>query len=216
MKGKNIKMKTINIEKNRICYFPKNELPNSELGEFNDLYQKTYDNADKISKELNIECPDIGLINQIRAIHPTTKLVSVQGAQMFTPDDSADLDTNLIMMSYEDFDPLRFEGTLAHEMRHIWQRQYQPNLLNNKSIGFGESLSNPAEIDADAYAFNYLSKKHKISLEEAAAIICPEEKAHYKDAYYKRLNRAYDLQKNNFFKKIIAKIKYLRKGKKHE
>lgn len=58
----------------------------------------------------------------------------------------------------------------------------------SKSIGFGESLSNQAEIDADAYTIKYLAKKHKISLEEAAAIICPEEKAHYKDAYYTRLN----------------------------
>lgn len=187
-------MQTVIIEGNKINYLKKNELANADLGDQRQLYEETYKIAEFISNQLKIKCPDIGFSSKIRVMNQTTGRLSVQGAEMYTPDDISTLKSNLIIMSTEDFKPMQFIGTLAHEMRHIWQHEYAPEMNQKHAVGFMESLMHPAEIDADGFAIWYISNTQNMYIDKAAGIICPEEKKHHPKEYMYRIEKAKEIK----------------------
>lgn len=83
--------------------------------------------------------------------------------------------------------------TLAHEMRHVWQKQYHPTKFSFVHCGPEESLWAPAEIDADAFAiacFHHYSRYAKVSLQKVARVFCADVLVKDYAAYKKRLNAA--------------------------
>lgn len=185
-------MQKVIIEGNAVTYYKKEELSGAELGDLQQLYTETYQMAEFMSQQLKIRCPDIGFSYTIRARDDDGR-ISIEGAMMYTPKDIPSLQENLILMSLEDFNLLQFAGTLAHEMRHIWQDTYQPEMNKKHAKGFSESLMHPAEIDADGYAIWYLSKTPDMNINKAAGIMCPEEKKHHPKEYQYRIEKANEI-----------------------
>ena len=163
--------------------------------ETKELYETLFFHATYLSNLLKIPCPYIGLTPRMRRHSQTDNSVSVQNAICYTPQDIPSLDNNVILLSMENSDFKTILGYLAHELRHIWQNQYS-DLNLHPADGFIESLTHPAEIDADGYAIWYLSNRTKLSLEDAAALICPEEQKHYQKEFQQRLEKA------SYFKQI--------------
>lgn len=186
-------MQSVIIEGHTVNYFKKEELAGADLGDLGPLYEETYKLAENMSRQLKVDCPDIGLSEQIRSYDDMGRL-SVEGAMMYTPKDVPALKNNLIMMSLEDFNNLQYTGTLAHEMRHIWQDKYHPEMNENHAKGFGESLMHPAEIDADGYAIWYISEAPEMYIDKAAGIMCPEEKKHHPKEYMYRIEKAKEIK----------------------
>lgn len=186
-------MQTQNIDGNVITYFTKEEMAHADLGDDRKLYEETYKLADFMSDQLEIPCPDIGFSEEIR-VRDDMGRISVEGAMMYTPKDIPSLENNLILMSLKDLDIIQFTGTLAHEMRHIWQNKYHPQMNEKHAKGFGESLMHPAEIDADGYAIWYISEAPDMYIEKAAGIMCPKEKKHYPKAYMYRIEKAKEIK----------------------
>lgn len=46
--------------------------------------------------------------------------------------------------------------TLAHELKHVWQKEYEYDKYYKKNAIGNEVINDPAEIDADAFAVAYL------------------------------------------------------------
>jgi hypothetical protein len=46
--------------------------------------------------------------------------------------------------------------TLAHELRHVWQRKYEPEKYYGKNAVKMEVIKDIAEVDADAFAFSFV------------------------------------------------------------
>lgn len=205
-------MQTVIIEGNEVIYFTKEELLIEENIDNKELHEETYKIADFISRQLKIECPYIGLSGQIRSRDNMGRL-SVNGGVTYTPEDVPELDNNLIMMSYEEFIPIQFAGTLAHEMRHIWQAKYHPEINKKHARGFEESLTHPAEIDADGYAIWYISDTPDMDIEKAAEIMCPEEKRYHKNEYQMRIEKAYEIKAyfDELRKKMVAEMEASKK-----
>lgn len=196
-------MQKVNINGNEITYYKKDELANADLECKRSLYEETYRLCDIMSTQLNVDCPDIALSEQMRFIDQNGQL-SVEGARTYKPEEVPGLENTLILMSLEDFDALLYTGTLAHEMRHIWQNKYLPEINKNPAMGFDESLMHPAEIDADGYAIWYLSYAANIHIERAATIMCPEEKKYYPKEYMYRIEKAKEIQ-TSFYEKTKDK-----------
>lgn len=209
-------MKTVNINGFPFSYYTKTEITEIEDNNMEQLHKDIYHFANHISEILNIKCPDIGFSEQI-IVPDSTGGISVQGAEMYTPKDISDLDNCLIVLSLQDFDFSRIVGTLAHEMRHIWQYNFNSEINQFHAIGFSDSLIHPAEIDADGFAIWYMSKFPDISFEQAASLLCPLEESDYKDAFIARKNKAMELKKefeNNSRKdSILSKFIKIMKGK---
>lgn len=185
-------MQTINIDGQEIKYYKKEEISKANIGN-KVFYLETYKIAESICKKLNIQCPDIHFEQVIRCKDEFGRM-SVEGAMLFTPMDVPSLHENLIIMSLEKYNYVQFLGTLAHELRHIWQNTYHPNMNQKPAKGFGESLTHPAEIDADGFAIWYLSEAPNMYLQKAAGIMCPEEKKHYPKAYTARVEKAKEIK----------------------
>lgn len=187
-------MKTTIIDGNTITYFTKEELPQAALSDFEkQLYDETYKIAEFMCNQLKITTPNIAFSEQILTPCDDGR-ISVEGAKMYTQQDVPSLENDLILMSLEDFDTTQFIGTLAHELRHIWQDKYHSELNEKPAKGFEESLMHPAEIDADGYSIWYLSETPGMCIEIAAGIMCPEEKKHYSTAYMYRIEKAKEIK----------------------
>ena len=187
-------MQEITIDKNHVIYYRREELNEIKEEDYRQLYKTAYNLAASMSEQLNVKCPDIGFSKRI--ITPDTNgRTTIQGAVTFSPRQLKELKNNLIIMALDFANDVQFEGTLAHEMRHIWQEESKPEITENSATGFEESLMHPAEIDADSYAIWYISEKYHMYLEKAAGIICPTEKKHYAKAYMNRVEKAKELKK---------------------
>lgn len=183
-------MHTIKIQGNTISYFKKEELLSANRSQIGNIYSDTYMIANHIAAQLSIPCPDIALTKILRHQDLESGIVSVQGAISYTPDDLPEISENcLILVSLEDFEIKKYIGTLAHEMRHIWQHVYAPQSYQNHAAGFLESLIHPSEIDADGYAIWYMSAIFAIAAEKAATIICPEEYTYRPKEYQARMEK---------------------------
>lgn len=121
-------------------------------------------------------------------------------AKTFFPEDLLNFDGCIICLAGCAFDSEEIAwGTVAHEMRHIWQYVHMPDMLTNKAKDGSESFLNDAEIDADAFAIAVLHQRFKISIDEAARLFCPLEFEHSALGYKLRVEEA-------------KKIKFGRKG----
>ena len=178
-----------------IFYFTKDELAqvSREDAGCGNLYKYTFKVAESISNQLKIQFPDIGFKEQI-VFPDDTGGVNVLGAWLYSHVDVPSLKNNLIIMSLEDFEEKQFTGTLAHEMRHIWQYTYHPEMNAKPAKGFEESLIHPAEIDADGYAIWYISENPDMSIEKAAGIMCPAEKENHPKEYMCRIEKAKEIK----------------------
>ena len=82
---------------------------------------------------------------------------------------------------------------IAHELRHLWQDRYKPELRVTRAVGYLDSLYDEAEIDADGYAIAHLSRMPGMYPDKAGGIICKYEKRHNKKAYAKRIERSKEI-----------------------
>ena len=184
-------MNTVIIDNKTIEYMSRDDiynLPDSERQDYDELY--TY--AELIAKELDIPCPDINILK--RLVFPDENGgINEVGGKLYTPEEVPNLDNNLILLSDNVPSDGVFYGTLAHEMRHIWQNKYPDIYPAKHANGFYESLDDPKEIDADGYAIAFLCRFPNISLELAAEIMCSEEKRNFPEAYEKRIFRANEI-----------------------
>lgn len=156
------------------------------------FYRDLFSHLKQLSTALQVPCPYLGLAKHLH-YHQPDGSISIQDARCYTPKDIPTLQNNLILISEDTFNEEKIIGILAHEMRHIWQENY--GLYNQQqALGFLDTLTNPAEIDADGFGILYLSHQCQLSLDEAASILCPVEKKEYPDAYSIRLEFAKHLQ----------------------
>lgn len=166
------------------------------------FFREHFRDIKKLSDKLKVPCPYLGLAPQLHLKHPDGS-VSVQDARYYTSKNIRTIDNSLLILSAEAYDPEKIVGILAHEMRHIWQETHLA-IDQDPAAGFIESLTHPAEIDADGYAIWYLASEQRLTLEAAAAILCPEEKMSHAAAYDLRLSCAKKLKKEHaFWGKII-------------
>lgn len=216
-------MKKFSINNNSILYFTADEIPTQELeDQDNLLYELAYKFANEICQKLNLECPDIAFTDNIICRNPVSNEYTELGGQLYTTNDYPQLTSDLVNLSLAtDKDTqndnenyaLRILGTLAHECRHIWQKKYAPDLACGSAIGFTESLTDPAEIDADAFAILCLSQICKITIARAGWLVCPVEKEKHIEEYQQRIQKMEELkadlfpdppQKKSFLKTVFG------------
>jgi hypothetical protein len=172
--------------------------------DYSDTGKKTIDTAIGTVKELScilgIEEPDICLM---RGLFDDPDLDAVS----YAPYEIKSLKNDLIVMSmaaitykYNDVSYLAFIGIFAHEVYHCFDKHKKP--IKKPARG-NDTLSDKHEIYADAFAIWYLSAKLNISYEDAADIICQNEKIFGKEWYDFRIKKAKKWNKK--YAKAIAK-----------
>lgn len=134
-----------------------------------------------ITDILKIECPPIQSVACIyEAYNAEYGGVAVQAQMEFhrdeLPSDASyngayymdDRDMILIARKFPNVDfetqTLHFKNTtsaeqlftLAHELRHVWQRKYEPEKYYGKNAVKMEVIKDIAEVDADAFAFAFV------------------------------------------------------------
>lgn len=173
-----------------ISYFTKSEIPSLTYESDYKMICQLFDMTEHISKFLNVPCPYISLASFITLRNDKDGSLHDMAAMTFHPEDVPGLDNTILQFSLKLLNGAYTTGVIAHELRHIYQKKYAPEIIKEYAQGFKESLTNPAEIDADAFAIWYLSTKPKMSLEKAASIMCPSEKKHVPEAYFLRIEKA--------------------------
>ena len=172
--------------------------------DYNDLFNDNYTDAGKqtidtaigtvkeLSSILGIEEPDICLM---RGLFDDPDLDAVS----YAPYEIKSLKNDLIVMSmaaitykYSDVSYLAFIGIFAHEMYHCFDKHKKP--IKNPARG-DDAMSDRHEIYADAFAIWYLFTKLNFSYEDAADIICQNEKIFGKKWYDYRIKKAKKLSK---------------------
>lgn len=146
---------------------------------------------------LSIDVPNIAIGNIMSSINPDTGEISARMATTWTPEDLPALDMPLIYIgvAYPNGKPLKdkvlLSGVVAHEIRHLWQKKYHESDYAKIAKGFIDSLDNPAEIDADAFAIAYVS--NGANMVEVAQHICKNEFETYPCALDVRLKKANEI-----------------------
>lgn len=156
-------------------------------------YSRLFGILDSISDILKIEVPDLAITNTLTAIRPSDGSPYEMSAMVFHPEDIKELSNNLIVLSRKCAKLFYTTGVLAHELRHIYQKKYNPSIVETYAQGYIESLEDEAEIDADAFGIWYLAHTYKISLHKAGSILCPKEKLCNPDSYSHRIERAKEI-----------------------
>ena len=212
-------MREVNIPRSGLMYYTtKEDVLNDDSDPNREAYLEIFSIMEKISRILNVTCPDLSIAESIRQRNEYTGQLSDMCAMLFTPADVPGLPNNVIQLSLEHFKPLPLSGIIAHEIRHIWQEKYKPELNKVHAQGYTDSLNHPAEIDADGFAICLLAL-NKIPLEQAGEVVCPEEKKLDPTAYKLRIDKAKEIMKEienqnvnrkgnffSFFKQLIRKI----------
>ena len=202
------------IKKDLYFYNPE-DVPNIHP-EYKEIYRKLFDFVIFLAKELNVECPALSIRHTITQIDSKTKTVSKQAAYLYSKHQYTNLKRTVILLALKDIDSdLYLKGVLAHEMRHMWQDKNKPEIREKNASGFLESLTDEAEIDADAYAINYIANNClERDFGHAADILCRFEKEHDPEAYKQRLERAIKYCTNNPKLSLIHKLLMKLTGKK--
>ncbi len=177
--------------------------------EYQELYRRLFLFVGALAKDLGVECPALSIRLTIKQQDPDTKLISIQSAYSYSNYQYPNLKRTVIMLAWEDMNnsELYLKGVLAHELRHMWQDKYKPEIRVKNASGYLGSLADEAEIDADAYAINFIASNFlDWDFDRAADIMCPFEKEHDPEAYIQRLNRAKTYCNNHpqpWYKKIL-------------
>lgn len=212
-------MRKINIPNaGMVEYMTKEDVITDVFAPDREAYLQIFHKMETISKMLNVTCPDLSIATSIRRCNEYTGELSDMCAIVFTPDDSSELTNNVLQLSLEHMNPLELDGILAHEIRHIWQNKYKPELNKVHAQGYTDSLNHPAEIDADGFAICLLLLL-EIPLEQAGETVCPDEKKRDPAAYMLRINKAKEIMTEiecqnangrisifSFFKQIFKRL----------
>ena len=183
-------MSEIKIDGQVIQYMTKKEVNASGDEHLNALY----DFIEDISNRLQINTPYLAIaVNIITG--SLTDGVTINSGMSFMPEDIPELDNAIIMISPYGLQARYVSGVILHEIRHVWQRKYAPDIYGTPANGLKESLDHPAEIDADAYAIAVIAIETDTSVEENAALLCEYEYEHHKDAFDQRVLAAKELIK---------------------
>lgn len=219
-------MKEITIPNSgKVTYYTSEDIANEPNEQVKEFLNGIYNLIKHMSELLNIPCPYIGLSKAIILQNEYDGSISEMAAMSYHAEDYPELDNSIVQLSLNLFEPDYMTGVIAHELRHIYQKIYTPDLLTKYAQGYGESLYNPAEIDADAFGIWYLKTCPGGSYEKAASILCPEELINDPKAVQLRIEKAKKIadeleQQRIHQKSILNKLKnyiYLKLGgKKHE
>ena len=204
-----------------IPYLTREDVKNLSKAE-REMYTALYCMADQICESLDIKCPDITIHPYIERRINNCKHITGGVFYKITECNPKPSNNILILSVLSDINESynekkhanRLLGTLAHELRHIWQDKHPEIFASDKhACGFDDSLYDDKEIDADGYAIYYLNVNKKLSIKEAANLMCPEESKNNRDAFQKRINVAKQLRRSNNLMKLRNKI-ILHVGKK--
>lgn len=188
-------MREANIPHSGLLYYMNKEDAINDTSDPNrEAYLEIFSKMETIAKILNVTCPDLSIAKSIRQRNEYTGQLSDMCAMLFTPADVPGLTNNVIQLSLEHLEPLALSGIIAHEIRHIWQYKYKPELNTVRAQGYTDSLNHPAEIDADAFAICLLAL-NGIPLDKAGEVLCPEEKKINFTAYKLRIDKAKEMMK---------------------
>lgn len=168
-------------------------------------YMSLFRIADSISSFLDVPCPDIALAPMIRVKNTYDESISEEAAYGYHPEDFPHLRNSILLFSMKLLDPNYTIGVMAHELRHIWQKKYKPELAKTHAQGYTDSLSNPAEIDADAFGIWVLSLNQGITYSKAGSILCPTEKKYNPTEYSYRIEKAKEIEVQNHSNPTIIK-----------
>ena len=157
-------------------------------------YMSLFQIAESISTFLQVPCPDIALAPIIHEQNLYDGSISEEAAYGYHPENFPHIHNSIILFSMRLLDPTYTIGVMAHEIRHIWQKKYQPEIVKKHAQGYTDSLSNPAEIDADGFGIWFLSVNLDMSYEKAGSILCPTEKKCNPKAYTYRIEKAKEFQ----------------------
>ena len=125
-----------------------------------------YKSLNYITNLLNIKKPDLVFAPICRALdEPALEGLCVQKKEVSSLKNDLVI-INIEMIKKEPNPDFLIIGTLAHELRHLWQ--YSIDFTNN--LLATTSVDNPAEIDADAFAAYIISCSFNINIEEAVKI----------------------------------------------
>lgn len=178
------------------------------------IYQDIYSLCDKLCGILGIECPDISVVGGIQQLNTHNGSISEEAAMTFHTKDHPDLNNNVLLVAgncYYESNGNYGTSVVAHELRHIYQYKYTPELCEEeKAQGYYESLDDPAEIDSDGFAIAYLMSLG-FKKEKAGEIVCPEEARYNPAALKKRLQKAEELFQKYFKKKAERRGSFLKK-----
>lgn len=212
-------MRKVNIPNVGVVeYMTKDDIINDTTDPNREALLEIFSVMENISRFLDVPCPYLAIAETIRQFNIHTGQISDMCAMLYTPDDAPGLTNNLIQISAEHTGRLELSGTIAHEMRHIWQYKNIPDLNKERAQGYTDSLFNPAEIDADGFAIAILVINN-IPLEEAGQVVCPMEKKNDIKAYNLRIEKANEIMaeissanknkendKNGFFARVWNRI----------
>ena len=175
-------------------YFTKDDVLKDLSPQEREGFLEVFSVMEKISKILEVDCPDLAISNSISRRNEYTGGISDMCAMLYSPTEIPEINNYIIMISLKYSKALELSGIIAHEMRHIWQDKYQPEINRIHAQGYKDSLYHLAEIDADGFAIAILVL-NGISMDEAGGVVCPEEKKRDKKAYMMRIDKANELIK---------------------
>ena len=178
-----------------ITYSTREEVQKDLGNSDRDLLLKLYEIGEHISTLLQVRCPDITIANMITELNEHDGSLSIMLGKHYSPADIPELENDLILLALPSWQlSERVIGVLAHEIRHIFQDQFDSRIKETLAQGYRESLYNPAEIDADGFAIWYLYKFYGMHIEKAGSLLCPKEKKYEIKAYIKRIDSAKEFE----------------------
>ena len=174
----------------KVNFYTKEEIDSIEDEETKETTKVFYELSHEICRTLSIEEePHLAFLNELTSIDPATFAMTRLQGMRITPD-KTNLDKDIILLVYHEATYNKLAGTLAHELRHMWQNENNEKIQRTKAIGI-DALYDEAEIDADAFAIYYMASRYfDFNYRECADIICSFEKKTDKKAYEIRLKRA--------------------------
>ncbi len=195
-----------------LYFYTPEDVPNIHP-KYKEIYKSLFTYVEALAKELDVECPALSIRQSIILMDPKTKLLSKQAAFSYSKHQYPNLERTVILLAFDDMgdSDIYLKGVLAHELRHMWQDKNKPEIRVKNASGYWESLTDEAEIDADAYAINFIASNFLAwDFENAADILCPYEKEHNPEAYTQRLERAMTYCTNHpkigFIFKLLMKL----------
>ena len=160
----------------------------------NELQKQVSNILEPMCEELNLQKPDISVEDKIPYTDIKKGEIIYIPAMTYLKAFIPGLSNNQIVVAKE-YDLLRLTGIIAHEVRLIWQSENQTLMCHNPIYSVGQTVTDPAETDADAYAAYFLMNHYGISFENAAKVVFPHIDPHT-EAYANRRRTVLDISEN--------------------